>query len=61
VSAKLTLPEDFLVASGLTESDCLIELAVHLCARRRISVEQAVRLSGLSREEFDDAFEKREP
>lgn len=61
MAAKLTLPDDFLVTSGLTESECLIALAVHLFAQHRITVDQAVLLSGLDRENFDQAFEKRLP
>lgn len=59
MTAKLTLPEDVLVNSGLTESDCLIELAVFLYAQRRITVENALQISQLSRVAFDDAFAKR--
>jgi predicted HTH domain antitoxin len=54
----LTLPDDVLVTSGLTESDCLIALAVHLYAQRRITVENALQISQLSRVEFDDALAK---
>jgi predicted HTH domain antitoxin len=61
MTAKLTLPDDFLVSTGLTESDCLIELAVHLYAQRRISVEHALQMTELSRVEFDDALATHRP
>ena len=45
MSTELTIPDDILEAAGLTERDCLIELAVHLYAERRITLGQALRLS----------------
>ena len=59
LTAKLTLPDDVLVNPGLTERDCLIELAIHLYAQRRITVENALEISQLSPVEFDDAFATR--
>ncbi len=52
----LNLPDDILQRAGLTEQDCLLELAVHLYAERRISHGEALRLSGLSRRAFEEAL-----
>ncbi len=56
---KLEIPEDILQAAGMTEKDCLAELAVHLYANRRISFAQALRLSGLKRAEFEEELARR--
>ena len=53
MSKELTIPDDILEAAGLTERDCLIELAVHLYAERRITLGQALRLSQLTRAELE--------
>ena len=53
MGTELTIPNDILEAAGLTEKDCLIELAVHLYAERRITLGQALRLSQLSRAELE--------
>jgi predicted HTH domain antitoxin len=60
VSTKLTIPDDILQAAGLTERECLIELAVHLYAERRVTIAQALRLSGLTRSEFDEDLARRD-
>jgi predicted HTH domain antitoxin len=49
----IELPDDIIKAAGLTEEDCRIELGVRLYADRRISLAQALRLSGLNRSEFE--------
>ena len=51
---KLEILEDILRTAGMTEKDCLAELAVHLYANRRISFAQALRLCGLKRAEFEE-------
>jgi hypothetical protein len=48
----IEIPEDILKTAGLTEADCLIELAVRLYAERRISIAQALRLSRMRRPTF---------
>ena len=53
VSVELRIPEDILEAAGLTEQECLIELAVHLYAERRLAFAQALRLARLNRLEFE--------
>jgi predicted HTH domain antitoxin len=60
VSTELTIPDDILEAAGLTERDCLIELAVHLYADRRITLGQALRLSQLSRAELEKELARRD-
>lgn len=55
----IEIPEDILRTAGLTEADCLVELTVHLYAERRISIAQALRLSGLSRLTFEKELAKR--
>ena len=59
MSTQLTIPDDILEAAGLTEKDCLIELAVHLYAERRITLGQALRLSQLSRTELEEELARR--
>jgi predicted HTH domain antitoxin len=53
MSTRLTIPDDILAAAGLTEQECLTELAVHLYAQRRIKIGHALRLSKLTREQFE--------
>ena len=55
----IQLPEEILRAAGLTEKDIVLELAVHLYAQRRISFPQAIRISGLSRIEFEREIHRR--
>ena len=60
MSTELTIPDDILEAAGLTERDCLIELAVHLYAERRITLRQALRLAQLSRAELMKELARRD-
>ena len=60
MSKELTIPDDILEAAGLTETDCLIELAVHLYAERRITIGQALRISRLSRADFEKELARRD-
>lgn len=57
---ELTIPDDILEAAGLTERDCLVELAVHLYVQRRLRIGQALRLSRLSRAEFEKELARRD-
>ena len=57
---KLAIPDDILKASGVTEADCLIALSVRLYADRRISLAQALRLSGLDRLAFERQLAQRD-
>ena len=50
----LNIPDEILRRSGLTEKDCLVELAVHLYAERRLSQAEALQLCGLSRASFEE-------
>ena len=61
MSTELKIPGDILEAAGLTERDCLIELAVHLYAQRRIPIGLALRLARLSRTEFEQELARRNP
>jgi predicted HTH domain antitoxin len=60
MGTELTIPDDILEAAGLTEADCLVELAVHLYSQRRITFALAMRLSRLSRPEFEKELAKRD-
>jgi len=60
VGTELAIPADILEATGLTEADCLVELAVHLYTQRRITFGQALRLSRLSRPEFEKELARRD-
>ena len=50
---EFTIPKDILETTGLTEKDCLMELAFHLYAKRWVTIGQALRLSQLSGLEFE--------
>ena len=54
----LDVPDEILKRAGLTEQDCLSELAVHLYAERRITHGEALRISGLSRQAFEQELAK---
>ena len=56
---KLEIPDEIVKTSGLTEADCLIGLSVGLYADRRISLAQALRLTGVDRFEFDRQLAQR--
>lgn len=58
--STLRIPEDILEAAGLTEKECLVELAVHLYAERRLAFAQALRLAGLNRLEFEKELARRD-
>ena len=53
MGTEFTIPDDILEGTGLTERDCRVELAVHLYAERRLTIAQALRLSELTRLEFE--------
>ena len=53
MSTRLIIPDGILEAAGLTEQECLIELAIHLYAQRRITIGPALRLSRLTRHQFE--------
>jgi len=53
LSTRPTIPVGILEAAGLTELECLIEPAVQLYAQRRIKIGHALRLSQLTRQEFE--------
>jgi predicted HTH domain antitoxin len=60
MATTLKIPEDIIKAVGLTERECLIELAVHFYAERRIKLGHALRLSGLSRLDFEKELAQRD-
>jgi predicted HTH domain antitoxin len=60
MSTRITIPDDFLEAAGLTERECLIELAVQLYSQRRIKIGHALRLSQLTRREFEEELARRD-
>ncbi|HSF15797.1 MAG TPA: UPF0175 family protein [Vicinamibacteria bacterium] len=60
MSPKLSIPEDILKSAGLTERECLIELAVQFYAQRRLAIGEALRLSGLTRSELEKELARRE-
>jgi predicted HTH domain antitoxin len=59
-SVNLRIPDDIFEASGLTERECFIELAVRLYEQRRLSIGQALRLCGLTRVEFEAELARRD-
>jgi len=55
----LTIPDDVLRQTGLTERELLIELACRLYDAEKLSKPAAVQLSGLERADFEDELVKR--
>lgn len=53
---NIEVPDDILKKAGLSERDCVLELALHLYGDRRISLGNALRLSGLKRAAFEEAL-----
>lgn len=60
MASHLRIPDDILATAGLTERDCLIELAVQLYAQRRLPIGPALRLCGLTRIEFEHELARRD-
>ena len=55
----LNIPEDILKEAGLSDRDALIEFACGLFNSGRLELPTAVRLSGLSRSEFENQLASR--
>lgn len=55
----LNIPEDILKEAGLSDRDALIEFACGLFDSGRLELPTAVRLSGLSRSEFENQLASR--
>jgi len=55
----LTLPDDIINKTGLSQRDALIEFACHLYDAQKLDAPAASRLAGLSRGEFEDELLKR--
>ena len=59
VVMTITIPDDILRESGLTEQQVLVELACRLFDAEKIGKGQATRLCGLSRPDFENELYKR--
>ena len=59
MATTLKIPDDIVKATGRTEHEFLVELAVHLYAERRLKLGHALRLSGLGRLEFENELAQR--
>ena len=57
--ATLTIPDELLRQTGLTEREALIEFACRLFDARKISLWSAARLAGLDRNSLEDALLER--
>lgn len=57
--ALLTIPEDILLEAGLDERGALVEFACRLFHAEKISLQSAMRLTGLNRTGIDDALLQR--
>ncbi len=57
---KLEIPADIVASAHLTEKDCLVELGVRLYADQRITFGEALRLSGLTRIDFERELARRQ-
>ncbi|HYE63029.1 MAG TPA: UPF0175 family protein [Phycisphaerales bacterium] len=55
----LTIPDEVLQTSGLSERELLIEIACRLYDAEKLDKTPACRLCGLSRVEFEDELHKR--
>jgi predicted HTH domain antitoxin len=55
----ITIPDDILVAAGLTEKEALIEFACRLFDAEKLGLFQAGKLAGLSRVEMECELRKR--
>ncbi len=55
----LTIPDEVVKQTGLSERELLIEIACRLFAAQKLYKAQAGRLCGLSRLEFEDELHKR--
>ena len=58
-SMQITIPDDISRDAGLTARDCLFELAARLYADRRISLAQALRITGVGRAAFAEELARR--
>lgn len=52
----LTIPDNIITQSNMTPSELMLEFAVFLYQRERLSLAQAARLAGLGRIEFQQAL-----
>jgi predicted HTH domain antitoxin len=57
---QITIPDDISREAGLNPRECLIELVVRLYADRRISFAQALRITVLSRQAFEEELARRD-
>ncbi len=55
----LVIPDDILQATGMSESDLKIEIAVFLFQKEKLTLEQASRLAGLQRLQFQHLLASR--
>jgi predicted HTH domain antitoxin len=57
---NLTIPDDLLIASDMSEADLKLEVAIILCKREKISAGKACEWLGLNLIEFRRELGKRE-
>lgn len=55
----IIIPDDILRKAKITEKDFLIDIAVYLYDKKRLSIGQAKRLAGLNQLEFQKALADR--
>ncbi len=56
---KQLIPDDIIEATGMSESELKIEIAVQLFKLKKITIEQASRLAGMPRLEFQHLLASR--
>ncbi len=56
---KQLIPDDIIEATGMSESELKIEIAVQLFKLEKITIEQASRLAGMPRLEFQHLLASR--
>lgn len=55
----LVIPDDILLATGMSESELKTEIAVFLFQKEKLTLEQASRLAGLQRLQFQHLLASR--
>ena len=58
--STLTIPDELLRSANMTEQEMAVELAIALYQREKVTIEQACRLAGMDRIEFQHLLASRD-
>lgn len=58
--STLTIPDELLRSANMTEQEMVVELAIALYQREKVTIEQASRLAGMDRIEFQRELANRD-